>query len=149
MRMRRKHELSASTVDALTERRNGHTLRALASSLDYAENYAPTLGGILRGTPGVITMQGENILRARLGLAPISTLEVPPCPDCGNVHTGRCHNRPVAAVVCLAPDETVRPVAKPRSPRKPAHRPYITDDRKWAAYQEWSRQYDAQEDTQP
>ncbi len=31
----------------------------------------------------------------------------------------------------------------------PAHRPYITDERKWRAYLDWSRQYDAQEDTQP
>lgn len=77
------------------------------------------------------------------------TTIAPVCPDCGSVHTGRCHNRPVAAVVCLADGETVRPVAKPRSPRKPAHRPYITDERKWRAYLDWSRQYDQQEDTQP
>lgn len=38
----------------------------------------------------------------------------PVCPDCGNVHAGRCHGKPVAQVVCLAPDETVRPVARQR-----------------------------------
>ncbi len=45
------------------------------------------------------------------------TAIAPVCPDCGNVHTGRCHGKPVAAVVCLAPDETVRPVAKRRRSR--------------------------------
>ena len=46
------------------------------------------------------------------------TAIAPVCPDCGNVHTGRCHGKPVAAVVCLAPDETVRPVAKAQRPRR-------------------------------
>lgn len=35
------------------------------------------------------------------------TAIAPVCPDCGNVHTGRCHGKPVAAVVTLAPGETV------------------------------------------
>ena len=38
------------------------------------------------------------------------TAIAPVCPDCGNVHTGRCHGKPVAAVVCLAPDEQCDPL---------------------------------------
>jgi hypothetical protein len=30
------------------------------------------------------------------------------CPDCAGVHTGRCHGRPVARVVCVKP----RPVTR-------------------------------------
>jgi len=116
---RLRHTPHASTVTALSARRNGLSLRGLARALHYTENFAPTLGDVLNGRAGVITISTENDLRARLGLAPIpAPLTVPPCPDCGNVHTGRCHGKPVAQVVCLAPDETVRPGAQPRNPRR-------------------------------
>lgn len=51
----------------------------------------------------------ENRMRVALGLAPLPALvEVYPCEDCGDVHTGRCNGKPVAAVVTLAPGETAR-----------------------------------------
>jgi hypothetical protein len=47
--------------------------------------------------------------QAGLPLMP-TTFEAAVCPDCGGPHNPpRCHNRPIIAVVALAPGETVAP----------------------------------------
>jgi hypothetical protein len=53
--------------------------------------------------------------------------EVDACPDCGDVHTGRCNGNPVAAVVTLAPGETVRITNGTKRQRKTAKRLWIPD----------------------
>lgn len=49
------------------------------------------------------------------------------CPDCGSIHTGRCHNRPVVRVQIIS--------GKPRN-RKRYHRPCL-DDAEYARFLEW------------
>ena len=47
-----------------------------------------------------ISLERENKMRAALGLEPLpAMIEVPPCPDCGSAHTGRCNGKPVAEVI--------------------------------------------------
>lgn len=136
----------ADTQKAIWQRKNGCSWRELARTIDVPHGVLHALGN---GKWGHVSWDTVRIVRRHMGLCdPGPIVETFACPDCESdtPHTGRCHGAPVAAVVCLAPDETVRPVAKRRrSQRPPAHRPYITDDRKWRAYLEWSRQYDAQE----
>ena len=75
--------------------------RAAANALGVTQSM---LSDVLRGRADHISATQENRLRIALGLAPIARIEVEPCPDCGAVHTGRCHGRAVE----------VRPVRKPR-----------------------------------
>lgn len=43
-----------------------------------------------------VSRRTENRVRVALGLAALPpTVEVPACPDCNGVHTGRCHGKPV------------------------------------------------------
>lgn len=56
-----------------------------------------------------VSRRTENKVRAALGLAPApARVEVDACPDCGNVHTGRCHGRAVA----VRPVRQARPVTR-------------------------------------
>lgn len=54
----------------------------------------------------------------------LRTMEVPACPDCGDVHTGRCHGKQVIQVVVLAPGErvTAAPEPAPKQAGKPRKR---------------------------
>ena len=119
MRTRESHIIHESTVNALKERRNGTTLRGLATALGYPEPYAATLANILKNVPGKITAIAEDDLRQRLGLPAIGLRTVPACPSCGAVHVAQdCHGKPVAAVVVLSSEERV---TRRRSKRQPAH----------------------------
>ena len=122
------HVASIETVQRLAERKNG-SWRALALSLGYDAGYAATLCDVVRGKPGCISREGENVLRARLGLPPRTFIEVAPCPDCGSAHTGRCHGKPVVRVQIVS--------GKPRN-RKKYHRPCM-DDETYAQYLQWRR----------
>ncbi len=135
MQTRTRHTLSPETVKRLTETKNGATWREFARALQYDESYAATLNKAAHGTPGAMTLQAENILRVRLGLAPVHMIEVPTCPDCGMAHTGRCFGKPVIQVVVLSNEERVVRKGKPRS-RKRYHRPCM-DDAEYALYLEW------------
>ena len=55
----------------------------------------------------------------------MGTVEV--CQDCGGIHTGRCHGRPVVRVQIVS--------GKPRN-RKRYHRPRL-DDAEYARFLEW------------
>ena len=94
MTSRKRHVLSPSTIKTLRERKTSHTLKQLATELGYLESYSATLSGVLRGEDGRLAPESENALRARLGLTPIHRILTAPCPDCGNLHTGRCHGEP-------------------------------------------------------
>lgn len=64
---------------------------------------------IARGRGADVSRTTENHVRTALDLPALpARIEVDPCPDCGSVHTGRCHGKPVA----------VQPVR----PRKPVTR---------------------------
>jgi hypothetical protein len=83
-----------------------------------------------------------RLVRQRLGMddpGPLHSMLA--CPTCGSVHVaGDCHGQPVAAVVILAPGETVRTPGKPRK-RKHYHRPCMDD----ATWDELTRHKDAGE----
>lgn len=111
------HIPHVETAQRLAERKYGVSWRALAKALNYPANYAGVLCDVSRQRPGCIAEEAENILRARLGLAPLYTLEVPPCPDCGAAHTGRCHGRLVTEVAVLTVGESVRRPASGRQRR--------------------------------
>jgi hypothetical protein len=51
------------------------------------------------------------------------------CPDCGDIHTGRCHGKPVVRVQIVS--------GKPRN-RKRYHRPCM-DDETYAEYLQWRK----------
>lgn len=78
---------------------------ALARRLGVSQQ---TLSDIINGRAEHVSLRTENKVRAALGLPPIVLHTVPACPDCGAVHTGRCHGRTVE----------VRPVRR----RKPVTR---------------------------
>lgn len=63
----------------------------------------------------------------------VETVRVPACPSCGGAHVlADCHGTPVAAVVALAPGESVRRPGKARK-HKRYHRPCMDD----ATYAAW------------
>ena len=107
MQTKQRHSLCLDTVERLATAKNGATWREFAQALGYDKSYAATLNKAARGESGAMTPNAENVLRARLGLAPVYHVEVLPCPDCGAAHTGRCHGKPVAQVVVLAADERI------------------------------------------
>lgn len=54
---------------------------------------------IVKGKHAHVSRASENRVRVALGLSDLpSRVEVDPCPDCGSVHTGRCHGRAVAVL---------------------------------------------------
>lgn len=122
------HVVDVETVKSLAECKNG-SWRSTAVKLGYAPGYAATLCDVARGKPGAISREGENVLRERLGLAPRHYITVPPCPDCGSAHTGRCHNRPVVRVQIVS--------GRPRN-RKRYHRPCL-DDAEYERFLAWRR----------
>jgi predicted RNA-binding Zn-ribbon protein involved in translation (DUF1610 family) len=64
-----------------------------------------TLSRVLREQS--VSEFAENDIRVKLGLEPMRTHVVEACPDCGAPHVGRCHGKPVAAVVVLSAGERV------------------------------------------
>ena len=106
-RTRQPHRTDASTVSALSERKSGKTLRALANELGEPYFSIATLSDVLRGRPGALTEASENDLRQRLGLPIVPTVRVPVCPLHGVPHVADCHGAEVAAVVTLAPRQRV------------------------------------------
>lgn len=71
-----------------------------------------TISDILRGRVSHISRERENQIRVSLALPPLPALvTIPSCPDCGNVHHGRCHNKNVI----LRP---VRPRCEPQRIRE-------------------------------
>lgn len=74
---------------------------ALARSLGVSQS---TLSDIINGRTAHVSLRTENKVRTALGLPELVYHTVSACPDCGSIHSGRCHNKPVA----------VRPVRQPK-----------------------------------
>ena len=54
------------------------------------------LSDIVRERHDHVSLRTENKVRIALDLAPLpARIEVDPCPDCGGLHSGRCHGKPV------------------------------------------------------
>ena len=105
-------DVYVSTFDVITglvERLGSQ--RAVAKLLGVP---SATISDILRGRDGHISRERENEIRAALALEPLPLLvTIPACPDCGNVHHGRCNGKMVA----------VRPVRPRREPQRIADYP--------------------------
>lgn len=91
-----------STIEALQRLSWAKTHRAKCVALGLPASWRGTIGRILYGH--MVGLDKENEVRLRLGLPQRvpAMIEVPPCEDCGDVHTGRCNGKPVAAVVVKA-----------------------------------------------
>jgi len=109
------HIIRPDTVQALRRRRNT-SLRKLAQELGFPSSFAATLSDVLRERHGNVSLKTENRLRVALGLEPIGTYEVPACPDCGAVHTGRCNGKGPNGQVIVIDPQTERVVR--RRPQK-------------------------------
>lgn len=79
------------------------SLRAAARALSIPQG---TLSDIANERHEHVSRRTENKVRMALGLPIVAVVEVPVCEDCGSVHTGRCHGKPVA----LRPVRPRRPV---------------------------------------
>lgn len=98
----------AAVTDCIETQRRTKSLRRICSDAGLPESDAAMLSRIVRGKH-----VPDHTLRRighALGVTPPPRIEVDPCPDCGSVHTGRCHGKPVE----------MRPVRQ--------HRPYT----RWA-----------------
>lgn len=90
---------------AILSRKNGNSWRDLAAQLDVPHGILHAIG---TGAYEHVSWSTVRKVRVRLGLAdPGEVTMTLLCPDCGSVHTGRCHGRPVVAVVILGPGERV------------------------------------------
>ncbi len=77
------------------------SLRKAAHALNVS---AGTLSDIINGRTAHVSLRTENKVRTALGLPELVYHTVSACPDCGSIHSGRCHNKPVA----------LRPVRQPK-----------------------------------
>lgn len=94
--------LAETIVEAQAVIARHDSLRAAAKALGLAQG---PLSDVANGRHDHISRGAENRVRLALGLPMVAVVEVPVCEDCGSVHTGRCHGKPV----------TLRPV-RPRRP---------------------------------
>ena len=144
MRTRKSHIAHDSTVAAVSSAKSG-SWAATAVRLGLDAKMGTTLSDVARGKPSAVTAEGENLIRAALGLLVVPLLSIPACPTCGGDHNMRgvpdCHGLPVTAVVALGPGERVAAQRKPSVPRTLSDYPVtalawkITQramDREWA-----------------
>ena len=87
--------METSTVVSLTAAHQKHgSYRKTAQALGVRH---ALVWNVLNGRAKDVSLATENALRLTLGLdAILPKIEIPPCPDCGSVHHGRCHGRQVA-----------------------------------------------------
>jgi hypothetical protein len=113
MRTRKCHLADDSTAAAVSAAKSG-SWTMTAVRLGFDAKMGPTLSDVARGKPSAVTQEGEDMIRAALGLPVVSTVRVAACPTCGNAHVAAdCHGAPVAAVVTLAPGQRVAAQRQP------------------------------------
>ena len=94
--------MDAGTLGAVQNQINeSGSLRSAAKRLGVS---AGTLSDIINGRTAHVSLRTENKVRTALGLPELVYHTVSACPDCGSIHSGRCHNKPVA----------LRPVRQPK-----------------------------------
>ena len=69
--MTQRHIPVSETVVALKKRKSGTSLRGLVRELGLPEKWTPALSEVLRGVPGAMSVERENVLRQVLGLPPL------------------------------------------------------------------------------
>lgn len=79
---------------------------ALARELGLGRSGQPLISKVLRGES--VSSATLQRIGCALGIAAPPPIEIPPCPDCGGAHYGRCHNKPVA----LRPVRKARPITR-------------------------------------
>jgi hypothetical protein len=116
MRTRKQHIAHVSTQEAVSNAKSG-SWAATAVRLGFDAKMGTTLSDVARGKPSAVTPEGENLIRAALGLPILPLLTIAACPTCGGDHNLRgipdCHGAPVAAVVTLALGQRVAAARKP------------------------------------
>lgn len=100
------HRLAADTVSEV-RKAIGHygSQRAASRAISIPQS---VLSDIVRERHAHVSVATECRVRTALGLPVLVLHTVPACPDCGSIHTGRCHNRPVA----VRPVRTLKPLAR-------------------------------------
>ena len=117
MRTRKQHIAHVTTQDAVSKAKSG-SWAATAVRLGFDAKMGTTLSDVARGKPSAVSPEGENLIRAALGLQVLSLLSIAACPTCGGAHVlADCHGRAVTAVVALGPSERVAAQRKPPTPR--------------------------------
>lgn len=116
-------EVLADTQNVLNERKGAVSWRTLGAELDVPHGILHAIG---TGAFEHVSWETVRKVRVRLGIGdPGEIVSTFPCPDCGAVHTGRCHGREVKVV----------PVGKPRARRR-YFRPCLPVELR-GAYEQW------------
>jgi hypothetical protein len=112
---------------AILHQLESKTYRALAAECDVKP---ATLHALANGHFDHVSWQRTRKIAQKLHIHDPGEPElIFPCPDCGAVHTGRCHGKEIAAIVVLAPGERIAPATKPkRQARKRYLRPCLSLD---------------------
>lgn len=86
-------QLDIETVNAVRDALRGSAQVEVARRCGVSQG---TVSHIMHGRAEHVSLCAQNRVRVALGLAALPpTVEVPACPDCNGVHTGRCHGKPV------------------------------------------------------
>lgn len=111
-RHRGVNAMEQSTIDTVAvvyQKHGSYRKTAMALGVPYT-----MVRDVIKGRHGHVSLASENHLRQLLALEPLPLLvTIPACPDCGNVHHGRCNGKPVA----------IRPAHRRREPQRIADYP--------------------------
>jgi transcriptional regulator with XRE-family HTH domain len=85
--------LDPCTIAAVGIALDGTTQKALAQRLGVSQG---TISHIMHRRHANVSLAMENKVRVGLGMSPLpAPITIPPCPDCGSAHHGRCYNKNV------------------------------------------------------
>lgn len=121
------HELELTRMTVRISYNQFRSWRAFSRAYGLPHNVLYAIG---QGDWSHVSWETLRLVRRRLGLPDPGPLkETLCCPSCGGVHAaGDCHGQPIAAIVVLAPGETVKPAPKNTRPRRRYHRPCLSLD---------------------
>jgi transcriptional regulator with XRE-family HTH domain len=85
--------LDPCTIAAVGIALDGTTQKVLAKRLGVSQG---TISHIMHRRHANVSLGMENKVRHGLGMSPLpAPITIPPCPDCGSAHHGRCYNKNV------------------------------------------------------